>query len=119
MKVQTAKRTIVIQEWAAQIRERIQSGQSVKTWCAAHGIKEKTYYYRLKRVREEMLEATQNEMTHHQSMLAVPEKTVFTAVPVPQNKKVEIAVQIGVYSVEIRGADTTTIEQTLIAVSRL
>jgi len=120
MKVQAAKRAIVIQEWAAQIRDRIQSGQSVREWCEEHGLSDKTYYYRLRRVREEMLEAAQIETGHHhQHMLAVPDKTVFAAVPVPQSRNVEIAVQIGAYSVGIHGADVTIIEHVLAAVSRL
>ena len=67
MKAQTAKRAIMLQEWAAQIKERIQSGQTVKDWCAMHGVAQKTYYYRLKRVREEMLEAAESR-----SSLVVP-----------------------------------------------
>jgi hypothetical protein len=35
----------------------MQSGLSVRSWCAQNGISPKTYYYRLRRVREECVEA--------------------------------------------------------------
>ena len=46
-----------LHEWAAQIQSQQQSGLNVRSWCAQNGINPKTYYYRLRRVREECVEA--------------------------------------------------------------
>lgn len=47
------KQEIRLQEWAAQIEAQQESGKTVQQWCIENGIKEKTYYYRLRRVREQ------------------------------------------------------------------
>ena len=50
------KQEIRLQEWAAQIEAQQASGMTVQQWCAENGIKDKTYYYRLRRVREQYVE---------------------------------------------------------------
>ena len=124
MRVQDAKRAVQLREWAAQINDRLQSGQSVTAWCSDRGIPTKTYYYRLKQVREELLEAAGPEE------LSVPGKPVFTALPMPQSGSVSrrasrsraaaITVRIGGHSAEIQnGADSATIEHVLQILSGL
>lgn len=49
------KQQVRLNEWADQIRDRVQSGMTVSEWCEAHDICIKTYYYRLKKVRAHML----------------------------------------------------------------
>ena len=41
--------------WAAMIRQRNESGMTVKDWCSANGISEHAYYYRLRQLRKAML----------------------------------------------------------------
>ena len=60
MKVQTVKRRAQLHMWAARITERNESGKSVKYWCAEQGIGLKSYYYWVKQLREELLEATES-----------------------------------------------------------
>ena len=43
--------------WALMVKERCDSGMTVKAWCAENGISTKTYYYRLNRLRNYMLES--------------------------------------------------------------
>ena len=43
--------------WAEMIRQRTESGLSVKAWCAENGIPEYKYYYRLKQLRKNALES--------------------------------------------------------------
>ena len=57
MKVQTIKNQIRLQEWASQINAQRRSGMKVREWCEAAGIGYKNFYYRLRRVQEELLEA--------------------------------------------------------------
>ncbi len=52
------KKKIRLQEWEHQIEEQKSSGLNVQDWCTQNGIKVKTYYYHLRRVREEVLNRT-------------------------------------------------------------
>ena len=55
--IDTVKQEIQLQEWAAQIQARQESGMTVKQWCAENGMNDKTYYYRLRRVREQYVDS--------------------------------------------------------------
>ena len=126
MRVQAAKRAVQLREWAAQINERIQSGQSIKAWCAKYDLSPKTYYYRLKRVREELLEEAEST-----GALNLSEKPVFAKLPVGLSEQKAacacmsrsdglITIRMYGYSVEIQnGADNTAIEHVLQVLSRL
>ena len=115
MKVQEAKRSVRIQGWATEVSDRRQSGMTVKEWCSVQGYSVKTYYYRLKRVREEWLEAAESG-----NSINLQEKPVFAALPMPQTKVAAVTVRLNGCSVEIlNGADATVIRQVLQAVSRL
>ena len=46
-----------LKEWAANVNEQKNSGQSAREWRNAHGIAIKTYYYRQYRVREAIIDA--------------------------------------------------------------
>ena len=48
-------------QWVEMVRQRNESGLSVTEWCKQNGINIKTYYYRLKRVRQEVC----SEMERH------------------------------------------------------
>ena len=50
--ITTVKKKLRLQEWAAQIEAQQQSGLTVRSWCEQNGISAKTYYYRLRKVRE-------------------------------------------------------------------
>lgn len=51
------KRDVRLQEWSAQIEAQQTSGLTVQQWCIENGIKPKTYYYRLKKVREQYIDS--------------------------------------------------------------
>jgi hypothetical protein len=141
MKVQTATRMIRLQDWARQINMCRQSGKSVKQWCAEQGVNEKTYYYRLKRVQEEMLEALdlqkvsswisssepdyhsgQQEQNNHPGRLIRAKKPEpeFIAFPMPQERGTALTVRMGAYAIDVHsGVDEVILEQVLRTVSRL
>ena len=50
--INEVKQEIRLREWSEQIERQQSSGLSVEQWCVKNGIKPKTYYYRLRRVRE-------------------------------------------------------------------
>ena len=139
MKIQEVKEKIRLQEWAAQIKAREESGLTVKQWCAKNGPSIKTYYNRQKRVREELLESmtsgnalqlsgivntgvsgvrTQARFSENgEEHISMP---VFAALPMPQNKVAAVTVWIGGHAVDIQnGADEAVVEQVLKVVSRL
>ena len=47
-------------EWRRLIHERQESGQSVRAWCRQNGIRENSYYYWLRIIREEALCEAEN-----------------------------------------------------------
>ena len=51
-RISQIKRDLLIREWTDMVRECRSSGYTVKEWCKNNGICIKTYYYRLKRVRD-------------------------------------------------------------------
>lgn len=54
--ITTVKKELRLQEWSAQIKAQQASGLTVQQWCAENGINAKTYYYRLRKVREQFME---------------------------------------------------------------
>lgn len=51
------KRDVQLQEWMEQIKAQQESGMTVTAYCAQNGINIKTYYYHLRKVREQCLES--------------------------------------------------------------
>ena len=60
MTIPEAKRITRMNEWRQLVHERQQSGQSVRAWCLQNGIRENSYYYWLRIIREEALRETEN-----------------------------------------------------------
>jgi hypothetical protein len=53
--ITAVKQEVRLREWSAQIEAQQASGLTVLQWCAENGIKPRTYYYHLKKVREQFL----------------------------------------------------------------
>lgn len=51
------KQEVKLREWAEQIKAQQESGMTVTAFCAENGINLKTYYYRLRKVREQCMGA--------------------------------------------------------------
>lgn len=81
--------------WAEVLRRRRDSGQTIRGFCRAEGICEKTYYYWQKRIRE-VAGAALLEQGGNQAPTALPPAPVFAALPAPRAG--------GVVRVEISGA---------------
>ena len=90
MTIPEAKRTARIIEWRQLIHERQQSGQSVRAWCLQNGIRENSYYYWLRIIREEALRETENRSG---ALVRVePEKLAVETVS-PQSSSGEIVIR--------------------------
>lgn len=57
MDTQLTVKNIQHQAWALMVQEQINSGLSVRDWCGQNGLTTKTFYYRRKQVRSEVIEA--------------------------------------------------------------
>ena len=51
--VSDLKHEVIAERWAALIKERTDSGMTIKEWCQERNIKESQYYYWLKTLRKE------------------------------------------------------------------
>ena len=50
------KHDVIAQHWAILIKERMESGMTVREWCRERNIKESQYYYWLKILRRDAAE---------------------------------------------------------------
>ena len=57
-----AKTQIRLRNWQVMYQSYVESGQTVSRWCAENSVKPKTFYYRLKRLREEALRQEQHDI---------------------------------------------------------
>ena len=60
-KIAKIKKEAKLVQWAEMVRQRNESELTVTDWCKQNGINLKTYYYRLKRVWQEVC----SEMERH------------------------------------------------------
>ena len=70
------RQQVRLNQWSAMVQEREDSGLSVKAFCKQAGIATKTYYYRLRRLREAAIKQTQ--MGTVQTTTSQPELVQFT-----------------------------------------
>ncbi len=63
------KKEVQLKQWAEMVQCRNKSGLTVTQWCADNNINLKTYYYRLKKVREAMC----NEIETHDIVPVTPQ----------------------------------------------
>ena len=81
------KKNVRLQEWERQIEEQKSSGLSVQEWCQQHSIKPKTYYYHLRKVREEFLRSGKAENSQEKKE---PERAVVPILSAPSGRNIII-----------------------------
>ena len=64
------KESVQLRTWQREIEERQASGMSIDEWCNRLGISRNTYYYRLRRVREQLCELT-SHMSEEQCVVPI------------------------------------------------
>ena len=57
-RIMEIKNKVRINEWSDMVMACRRSGLTVQQWCNSNGINIKTYYYRLRKVREALCEDT-------------------------------------------------------------
>ena len=68
-KIEKVKKEVQLKQWAEMVQRRSESGLTVTQWCSDNNINLKTYYYRLKKVREAMC----NEIETHEIVPVAPQ----------------------------------------------
>ena len=58
-KIATTKRAVQHKAWAEMYAAYQASGKTMREWCSEQGIAIKTFYYRLRKLREAALEQTE------------------------------------------------------------
>ena len=56
------RKQVRLSQWSEMVREREESGLSIREFCAGKAISPKTYYYRLRKLREAAIEASTPEI---------------------------------------------------------
>jgi len=59
--VSDLKHEVTAQRWAALIKERMDSGMTIKEWCQERNIKESQYYYWLRTLRRDEADAAEQD----------------------------------------------------------
>lgn len=55
------KHEVIAERWAALIKERMDSGMTIKEWCRERNVKESQYYYWLKTLRRDEADAAEQD----------------------------------------------------------
>ena len=58
-KIAKTKRAMRLQEWSEMYRAYQASGKTVLAWCEEQELSPKTFYYRLRKIRESALECSE------------------------------------------------------------
>ena len=99
-KISRTKTDLLMREWAEMVRECRSSGLTVKEWCINNDVNIKTYYYRLKRVRDficdnKLVNITDDFSSDHHDIVPVPINSV------PDNDTQQIKITASNISVEL------------------
>lgn len=87
------------------LRERKESGLSVKEWCLEQGISEHSYYYRLYRLRQ--MACTALERTRPMQLTEVP------LAPKAEETHAKLRLNTKVGTLEIMDVDRSVLDQVL------
>ena len=88
------RRQCRLNQWSMMVQEREDSGLSIRAYCEQKGIGVKTYYYRLKKLREAAVELTQSEIVQVEAPEILEQKSIViqsgnTSIEIPGNANPE------------------------------
>ena len=98
-----------LNEWTELVKERIASGQTVKSFCEEHRIHQSTYYHRQKRVRDAAISAMASSQ--------IQNSTQYSSMPSrlsSLNKQTYPSIPQGWTELSELGAPSTDIEEYLV-----
>ena len=106
------------EQWKKIIAECQESGLPIKTWCDQHGFKEQSYYYYLKKIREQEIENLPIKVPKVKEEPVVF-KTLEVKTPV-FDTQAAVIIHLPTASLEIQnGATQQTVEAVLLALKNI
>ena len=105
MKIGEVKKEFQLQQWRGMVQERMESGLSVRAWCAERGITEHVYYYRLRQLRLGACQALQE--AQRMQLAEVP------LAPKEPKQHTNLRLTTDTGTLEILDADPATLDRVL------
>ena len=105
MKISEVKQEFQLQEWSGMLRQRKESGLTVRDWCQEQGLAEHIYYYRLRKLRQAACTAL--EQAQPVQLAEVP------LAPKPEVSHAKLRLTTKTGAVEIMDADHSVLDQVL------
>ena len=105
MKISEVKQEYQLQEWCGMLRQRKESGLSVKEWCQEQGMAEHIYYYRLRKLRQAACTAL--EQAQPAQLAEVP------LAPKPEESYAKLRLTTKAGTLEIMDAGRSVLDQVL------
>lgn len=104
-----------LREWAEQIRDcnNRPHGMTVDEWCQGQGITKANYYWRLRKVREELLKVTDSMPAFAELKAPAPETTLIENNSLAQ-LKIAAVIKTDKWSIEITDQVSSVFLNTLI-----
>ena len=104
-----------LREWAEQIRDcnNRPHGMTVDEWCQGQGITKANYYWRLRKVREELLKVTDSMPAFAELKAPAPETTLIENNSLAQ-LKIAAVIKTDKWSIEITDQVSSAFLNTLI-----
>ena len=84
------KHLVFLSKWAGLIQDCQMSGMTVQQWCATNNINVKTYYYWLKRVREQALLSLPQDSSCNDLQIKKNEQLAVNEIDKVSFKKLEV-----------------------------
>lgn len=112
MRISEMKRRSRAAEWAQNIRERQESGLTIKAWCTVHGIRDSQYYYWLKIMRSRAIEQAEQAGKGSALMKVEPERLPSSTAASPMdgvNEQPRITMRYGKATVEFPAGTPVTV----------
>jgi len=102
--------------WAGNMRERKDSGLSVRRWCREQGISEKTYYYWQRKLRESACE----RLAQGNDSALVPATPAFAQIQLPKESSGDgnITIRLSGAEVEITGHASAEVVESVLRILR-
>ena len=85
MKVSEAKKLAKLSKWQQQVNQQKASGLSIRCWCEQNALTEQQFYYRLRQVREAVLDTIESCSDVQLVRLPEIEPSTDTALQRPQS----------------------------------
>ena len=106
---------IRLKQWAEQIHDCMNrpADMTVDEWCEQHGIKKANYYWRLRKVREELLKVTDSMPAFAELKAPAPETTLIENNSSAQ-PKIAAVIKTDKWSIEITDQASSAFLNTLI-----